>query len=170
MNTLPAISRFLTVTLGMAEDAVGQKAVSRAITAAMHREGVSDQKAYKRLFVSSEALRQRLTDAVVVGETWFFRDRGPFTCLARHALELREARLLKILSAPCATGEEPYSIAMTLFAAGLQPSAFVVDGVDISIEALNKARRSREPRRRPFAPDVHKIKAKGAWCASTRKT
>ena len=77
MNTLPAISRFLTVTLGMAEDAVGQGAVSRAITAAMHREGVSDQKAYERLFVSSEALRQRLTEAVVVGETWFFATGVP---------------------------------------------------------------------------------------------
>lgn len=140
MNTLPAISRFLTVTLGMAEDAIGQGAVSRAITAAMHQEGISDQKAYERLFVSSEAVRQRLTDAVVVGETWFFRDRGPFTSLSRHVRELRQTRLLKILSAPCATGEEPYSIAMTLFAAGLPPAAFVVDGVDISIEALNKAR------------------------------
>ncbi len=140
MNTLPAISRFLTVNLGMAADALGQGAVSRAITAAMHQEGISDQKAYERLFVSSEAVRQRLTDAVVVGETWFFRDRGPFTCLASHVRELRETKLLKILSAPCATGEEPYSIAMTLLAAGLPPAAFVVDGVDISIEALNKAR------------------------------
>lgn len=140
MNTLPAISRFLAMTLGMAEDAIGKGAVGRAIATAMHQEGISDPEVYARLFVSSGEVRQRLIDAVVVGETWFFRDRGPFTCLARHAKELRETRLLKILSAPCATGEEPYSIAMTLLAAGLPPAAFAVDGVDISVGALNKAR------------------------------
>jgi len=142
MNTPPAIEQFLIATLGMAEDAVGKGAVSRAVQAAMRREGISDPLEYERLFVSSGDVRQRLIDDIVVGETWFFRDRGPFTYLARHARELRGNRVLNILSAPCSTGEEPYSIVMTLLAAGLPPSAFAVDGVDISIRALNKARQA----------------------------
>ena len=143
MNTLPAISRFLTVSLGMAEDAAGKGAVSRAVHAAMRREGIRDPQDYEQLFVSSGEVRQRLIDAVVIGETWFFRDSGPFTHLARYAQTLHEARageVLNILSAPCATGEEPYSIVMTLLNAGLPQKAFKVDGVDISTQALDKAR------------------------------
>jgi chemotaxis protein methyltransferase WspC len=143
MNIPNAILNFLTVTLGIDNDAAGKEAINRAVTMTMNTEGISDSQDYEKLFLSSADARQRLTDAVVVGETWFFRDRGPFECLAGHVRKLREARpgeMLNILSAPCSTGEEPYSIVMTLLNAGLQPSAFRVDGVDISSQALDKAR------------------------------
>lgn len=142
MSTPSVISRFLAASLGMEEDAAGKEAVGRAVAAAMRREGLSDMQAYEKLFSSSQDVRQRFIDAMVVGETWFFRDRGPFTYLARHARELqstRPDRVLNILSAPCSTGEEPYSIAMTLFAAGLAPQAFSVDAVDVSRGALARA-------------------------------
>lgn len=141
----PAISRFMTVSLGMEENAAGKDAVARAVETAMRREGICDLKDYEKRFSSSEEARQHFIDAIVVGETWFFRDRGPFACLARHARALSEARLgdvLNVLSAPCSTGEEPYSIVMTLLAAGLKPESFAVDGVDISAEALRKARQA----------------------------
>lgn len=144
MKTPPAVRQFLAASLGMEEDDAGKGAISRAVDAAMHQEGILDLQAYEKVFASSGEVRQRLIDAVVVGETWFFRDRGPFTYLAYHAQALRQGRkgeVLNILSAPCATGEEPYSIAMTLLAAGLKPSAFAVAGVDISVQALDKARR-----------------------------
>ncbi len=145
MKTPPAIGRFLDESLKMDEDAVGKGAVSRAIQEAMREEGISDPHVYEELFVSSQDVRQRFINAVVVGETWFFRDRGPFTSLARHAREIQNdlsVNVLKILSVPCASGEEPYSIVMTLFNAGLAPASFSVDGVDISTRALDSARRA----------------------------
>ncbi len=145
MNIPSAILRFLAVCLGMDQDAAGKEAVARAVQAAMRGEGIQDLKAYEQLFAGSSDVRQRFIDAVVVGETWFFRDRGPFTCLARHSQEVRNicpGPVLRILSAPCATGEEPYSIVMTLLAAGFPPSAFAVEGVDISVQALSKARQA----------------------------
>ncbi len=145
MNAPPAIMEFLTLSLGMEPESAGKDAVNRAVAAVMRHEGVSDPRAFEKLFGSSPDVRQRLIDAVVVGETWFFRDRGPFLCLARHALDWHKARpgnVLNVLSAPCATGEEPYSIVMTLLAAGLPPSSFTVDGVDVSALALEKARRA----------------------------
>jgi len=143
MSTPPVILRFLADSLGMAEDAAGKDAVGRAVAAAMRREGLSDLQAYEKLFSSSQDVRQRFVDAMVVGETWFFRDRGPFTYLARHSQELRNicpGAPLSILSAPCSTGEEPYSIAMTLLAAGVPPQAFSIDAVDVSLGALAWAR------------------------------
>lgn len=145
MKTPPAIGRFLDESLKMDEDAVGKGAVSRAIQEAMREEGISDPHVYEKIFVSSQDVRQRFINAVVVGETWFFRDRGPFISLARHVREIQNdlsVNVLKILSVPCASGEEPYSIVMTLFNAGLAPASFSVDGVDISTRALDSARRA----------------------------
>ena len=133
MNAPAAVMEFITHSLGMEQGSAGKDAVRRAVAFAMRQEGVSDAREYEKLFLSSPAARQKLIDAVVVGETWFFRDRGPFLWLARHArqwLETHPGSTLKILSSPCATGEEPYSIVMTLLAAGLPPSAFTVEGVD----------------------------------------
>jgi len=140
-----AIEEFLLTSLGMAKDAMGKATLERALAQAMRREGVTDPGIYEKLFKTSGEARQRLIDVVVVGETWFFRDRGPFAYLARQAPKMLQAAaggVLNILSAPCSTGEEPYSIAMTLLAAGLPPASFRIEGVDISSAALEAARRA----------------------------
>ena len=145
MKTPPAIRRFLEEFLKIDEEAVGKGSVNRALQEAMREEGVSDPSVYEERFVSSQEVRQRFVNAVVIGETWFFRDRGPFTSLARHVRELQHdlaVDVLKILSVPCASGEEPYSIVMTLLNAGLAPSSFSVDGVDINTRVLESARRA----------------------------
>jgi len=79
---------------------------------------------------------------VVVPEPWFFRSKTPFDAVNKCLSEMVAAReSLKILSFPCATGEEPYSIAMWLMAAGFSEADFNIDGVDVSKRALTKARR-----------------------------
>jgi chemotaxis protein methyltransferase WspC len=47
---------------------------------------------------------------------------------------------LRLLSLPCSTGEEPYSMAMALFDAGLPPERFRVVAIDISRRSLKRAR------------------------------
>ncbi len=47
---------------------------------------------------------------------------------------------MEILCAPCATGEEPYSIAIALLEAGVLPSRFCILGIDINADALKKAK------------------------------
>jgi len=94
----------------------------------------------ERLQSSPERL-QALLDALVVPETWFFRDRQTFALLAALARE-RHTHPIRILSAACATGEEPYSIAMTLLDAGIAPERFEIDAVDVSTRAIEAARRA----------------------------
>jgi chemotaxis protein methyltransferase WspC len=94
---------------------------------------------------SSTVELQELIEAVVVPETWFFRDPEAFAALVRLAVEeLRPsapAAVLRLLSIPCSTGEEPYSIVMALLDGGLAPERIQVDAVDISARALFRAKR-----------------------------
>ncbi len=68
------------------------------------------------------SLLTRIIDAITTNETLFFRDGSPFEALQHKALpELIDAkaktvhaRRLRIWSAACSTGQEPYSIAMVL--------------------------------------------------------
>jgi len=75
-----------------------------------------------------------------VPETWFFRDPAAFdavAAMARADLVSNPARSeLRLLSLPCSSGEEAYSMAIALLEAGLPANRFRIDGVDISTRAL----------------------------------
>jgi chemotaxis protein methyltransferase CheR len=94
------------------------------------------------------SLSQKVVEALLNNETYFFRDRAPFDVLQRHALpELAKRRhktkRLRIWSAGCSTGQEVYSLAM-LFAE--QPEdwrGWTIDilGTDVSTDCIERARR-----------------------------
>ncbi len=88
----------------------------------------------KNICQNSEEL-QELVEELTVSETWFFRDRLPFELLAEEAQKKRGE--IRILSAPCATGEEPYSIAMALILKSIRD--FQIDAIDISARAIEQA-------------------------------
>ncbi|HSJ57051.1 MAG TPA: CheR family methyltransferase [Anaerolineae bacterium] len=90
---------------------------------------------------------ERLVNALTVGETYFFRDAGQFDALYQAVLpELierrRNVRTLRIWSAGCASGEEPYSIAMMLrvLLPDIDEWAITLLGTDVNAEALARAR------------------------------
>jgi chemotaxis protein methyltransferase WspC len=147
MKDLTAIDPILAHRLGLDAKTAGRGVIDRAVAAAMKRTGITDLEAYAAHLQSSTDERQALMEDIVVPETWFFRDVGPFEYLKTCITDIRQPAAaslpLRILSAPCSTGEEPYSIVMTLFDAGLAPSEFHVDAVDISARALATARKAR---------------------------
>jgi chemotaxis protein methyltransferase WspC len=148
--TNAADSRFetwLARETGIDASTLGVSTLARAVheraraTQAAPGEDAFD--AYYQLLTASPDERQALIETLVVPETWFFRDGEAFAALARLAAErlVREpSRVLRVLSAPCSTGEEPYSIAMALFDTGIAAERFTVDAVDISERALAHAR------------------------------
>ena len=98
----------------------------------------------------------KLLDALTIGVTQFFRDSSVFELFRREIVpELmqqkaaRHQRVIRAWSAGCATGEETYSVAMSLIAATGQGSggahAVQVLGTDIDQAALETARRAEYP-------------------------
>lgn len=84
-------------------------------------------------------------DELLVPESWFFRDRIPFDYL-RHWVQqywlpgpTKEGVQLRILSLPCATGQEPYSVAISLLEAGMPMDGFSVLAGDLSQRLLDQA-------------------------------
>lgn len=109
---------------------------------------------YSQLVQKARAARDpmlltRIIDAITTNETLFFRDASPFEALQHKALpELFDAKAktaypkrLRIWSAACSTGQEPYSIAMVLHE--LIPNIHTWDiqirATDISDAALRQA-------------------------------
>lgn len=66
---------------------------------------------------SGGKLRERVIEAMTTNETFWFRDTHPFRILAEHILPdyvQRKQRSLRIWSAACSTGQEPYSVSITV--------------------------------------------------------
>ncbi|CAM3064190.1 CheR family methyltransferase [Rariglobus hedericola] len=134
------LENYLRDTIGLASDSIGRGLVMRVAQRCMSAAGAHTVAEYVVRLRNDSRLRQVLIEELVVSETWFFRDRQPFELLARLALDRSRARPLRVLSMPCSTGEEPYSIAMKLLGAGLASDAFHIDAVDISEGALAVAK------------------------------
>ena len=100
-----------------------------------------------------------LIDHLVVPETWFFRDGEAFkaaVAFVQKKLASAPARTqpLRLLSVPCASGEEPGTLAMALLDAGVSPQAFTIDAVDVSVTVLERARRGVYQRNAFRTPDL----------------
>jgi len=83
-------------------------------------------------------IKQELIDYLTTNETFFYREFRQIAELVE--LVKNNTNNVKILCAPSATGEEPYSIAIALLEAGVLPSRIEIVGIDINSDALNKAR------------------------------
>lgn len=137
---------FLKERIGLDVASVGAAIIERAVRQRTTLSQAAHADEYWQLLQGSRDEQQALIEAVIVPETWFFRYPESFATLGKLARarlkELNNMRALRILSLPCSTGEEPYSIAMALLDAGLQPHQFKVDGMDISPLSVEKARRA----------------------------
>jgi chemotaxis protein methyltransferase WspC len=83
-----------------------------------------------------------LLNEVLVGETKFFRDARVFAHLQEWAQERgTQTGTLRVLCAPCSTGEEAYSVAASLQLSGFSPGQYEIEALDISRSALETAER-----------------------------
>lgn len=89
---------------------------------------------------------QELMNAVTVNETYFFREKDQFEVLVNNILPeldkiMPKNRPLRILSSPCSTGEEPYSMILHIVeeAKLIDHRDIEVVGIDIDSTVIQKA-------------------------------
>lgn len=96
---------------------------------------------FRKLFEAlqhDKMLRQDLIDLVTVNETYFYREESQLDMAVNFALTIPNVR---ILCAPCASGEEVYSLSMMLQERRREPREFSITGIDINSEAIEKAQK-----------------------------
>ena len=143
MTTVAEFADLLRTTMGLSADTVGLSVIESAVKTRVSACKSKSLQDYWEHVHACDAELQELIDEVIVPETWFFRDREAFAAMAHEAynkwLPHHPEGQLRLLSVPCATGEEPYSMAMALLAAGFPGSRFRIDAIDISVRLLKRA-------------------------------
>lgn len=138
---LGGIREYLAAEIGLDASSLGCEAVDHAIAGRMKAGGFTDPAGYMETLHSSHAEREALFRAISVPETWFMREKEAFVFLRRLVREeWLSHRPIRVLCVPCCTGEEAWSIAITLAEAGLTPGEARVVAVDLCREYVETAR------------------------------
>lgn len=148
-SLLARLSRFVEAQTGLDFSRERWPDLARAVEAARAELGLADAESAAHTFLARSVSKHHLevlAKHLTVGETYFFRDRKVFEALEKHVLPeriraRRGERRLRIWSAACCTGEEPYSLAILLnrLLPDLRDWRATILATDINTAFLHKA-------------------------------
>ena len=112
--------------------------------------GMATWSEYYGLVVANEAERFRMLDAISTNETHFFREARTWEFLVNQLFPAWKVeaeaglrpRRIRAWSSACSTGEEPYTIAMTLLASFPRSWSLEIFASDLSTKVLERAQRA----------------------------
>lgn len=122
--------------------------LERRVSMRMRAHEVTSYKDYMRILDKDPQEYNKFFDALAINVTQFFRNPETFECFEKRVIpqlilekERRNSKIIRIWSAGCASGEEPYSIAILMHEALAGKDWLVsIYGTDIDEEALACAR------------------------------
>lgn len=141
---LAALLPLLARTIGLDHSTIGIKSLELTLKRRLSQVNSENALDYVNSLEKDKSELQKFVEMIVVPETWFFRDFQPFKFLqdeVKSKFMRTVVQPLRILSVPSSTGEEPYSIVMALKEIDYPLQLLVVDAVDISSIATEKAMR-----------------------------
>lgn len=124
-----------------------QELVRTRLSKELRRLGLPDFASYVKQLTSShdQTLEENFINLLTTNHTSFFREAEHFDYLVKSVLPQLERRgALEIWCAACATGEEAYTLAITLYRAlgAARFRSLTIHATDISTRALDVARRA----------------------------
>jgi len=135
------LKNFLTERFGLAFEEHRHRVLDSALGARMEDCGLSSAIAYRRRIECDDDELSRLVDAATNNLSRFFRNPAQLRAVTDFIVpELPGGRPISVWVAGCATGEEPYSLAMTLADRLPEGAEFHITATDISRRALKTAR------------------------------
>jgi chemotaxis protein methyltransferase CheR len=144
-----ALARQIAQTSGFTVEAYKDKCIRRRIAVRMRACGVHTYDDYRVLLSRSPAEYERLRDALTINVTRFYRNAETWNLLRRVVLPalFDHPRVeLRVWSAGCASGEEPYTLAVLAAdvldraARGGELTRLTIDATDIDRASLDRAR------------------------------
>ncbi|SDI98182.1 CheR family methyltransferase [Salimicrobium halophilum] len=121
--------------------------MKRRLTTLRDKRGFSTFQDYFRALDKEESLLNELLDRMTINVSEFYRNAKRWETLKEKVLPLFRSKNQKIRlwSAACSTGEEPYTLAILLEEAGMKN--YEIIATDIDKKALEKAKRGVYPKR-----------------------
>jgi chemotaxis methyl-accepting protein methylase len=144
-----ALARQIAQTSGFAVGAYKDKCIRRRIAVRMRACGVHTYEDYRALLSRSPAEYERLRDALTINVTRFYRNAETWYLMRRLVIPLLFNRAkveVRVWSAGCASGEEPYTLAVLAadyldqMGRGGELTRLTIDATDIDRTSLERAR------------------------------
>lgn len=150
-DMLNAVNEFLSERVGLFFNELRFSDLIRGLKATSQELGFEDTNKFVHSLVSDKLNRaqiQILVRNLTIGETYFFRDPPVFLNMEEKVVpeivSQKKVKNLRIWSAGCSSGEEPYSIAISLLRSLIEIESFNVSilATDINTMSLDKGRRA----------------------------
>jgi len=126
--------------------------VKRRIKGFAEGLGYESEAPFLEALKNSTSLKEKLFNLLTVNETYFYREIRQIEIFANLASHINDVR---ILCAPCASGEEPYTILMHLEELGARKAHPEIVGIDINSDVIEQARVGRYTARRLHRLPAH---------------
>ncbi|NOK10782.1 CheR family methyltransferase [Corallococcus exercitus] len=138
--TLAKVEEVLQSACGLTLASSLRRSLEPALARAALSRNLSGAAFLRQLLMREPTAVEAFIEHAVIGETYFFRHPEHLRALVSRA-RLHQGGPFHVWSAGCASGEEPYSIAMALMSAGLgNGGRFRVLATDVSGRALQRAK------------------------------
>jgi len=144
---LTQFKELILITCGFNMETGREQSLIDGLSKRMTARGIDRAEAYHALLIRDKGELNNLIELLTVNETYFFREPEHLNLMADRLIQEftagRNNRPIRIVSAGCSTGEEPYSIAIMLrerFGAESE-SLFSITGVDIDSTVIADAKR-----------------------------
>jgi len=164
---IPAVSRLVDELCGVVLDETKGYLIDSRLGSIADAAGCSNFVDFCQKALTDRTLQNEVINAITTQETLFFRDTSPFEALKHKAIpETIDAKAdspfpkrLCIWSAACSTGQEPYSIAMTLSElipdiASWDINILATDISDSAISQASKGLYAKHEIQRGMAPNM----------------
>lgn len=138
-ETLMKVEEVLRTACGLTLAHSLRRSLETALSRSADARGMAPEAFLRGLLLRDAHAVETFIEHAVIGETYFFRHPEHLRSLARLSLP-KTGPFFNVWSAGCATGEEPYSIAMALLSAGIPEGRIRVLATDVSGRALERAR------------------------------